>query len=125
MKALFQLARERAPSVVFIDEIDSIAGQRTDSENDSSRRMKTELLIQMQGVGNNNEGVLILGATNTPWTLDTAVIRRFQKRIYIPLPDIPAREQLFKLHVGKTPNSLTPQDFRRLAQESEGFFLSF
>ena len=57
-------------------------------------------------------GVLVLGATNIPWVLDTAIRRRFEKRIYIPLPDAPARSTMFKLHLGNIPTSVTEEDFR-------------
>ena len=84
IKGLFDLARKNKPAVIFLDEIDSVLGARTDSENDATRRIKTEFLIQMQGVGNDDEGILVLGATNIPWGLDPAVRRRFQKKnIYI------------------------------------------
>ncbi len=65
--------------------------------------------------------MLILGATNIPWTLDSAFRRRFEKRIYIALPEAPARTTMFKLHMGNTPSALTPEDYVRLGQEAEGY----
>eukprot|EP00252_Welwitschia_mirabilis_P002270 TRINITY_DN1218_c0_g1_i1.p1 TRINITY_DN1218_c0_g1~~TRINITY_DN1218_c0_g1_i1.p1 ORF type:complete len:436 (-),score=95.41 TRINITY_DN1218_c0_g1_i1:106-1413(-) len=119
---LFEMARENAPSIIFIDEIDSLCGQRGEgNESEASRRIKTELLVQMQGVGNNDQKVLVLAATNTPYSLDQAIRRRFDKRIYIPLPDLKARQHMFKVHVGDTPNNLTESDFGDLAHKTEGF----
>ncbi|KAM3721084.1 Vacuolar protein sorting-associated protein [Dirofilaria immitis] len=122
VKQLFEMAREHKPSIIFIDEIDSLCSSRSDTESESARRIKTEFLVQMQGVGNDMEGILVLGATNIPWVLDAAIRRRFEKRIYIPLPEANARKDMFKLHVGKnTPHSLTEQDFKTLAERTEGF----
>jgi vacuolar protein-sorting-associated protein 4 len=121
VRDLFQMARENSPSIIFIDEIDSLCGARSDGENDSTRRIKTEFLVQMQGVGKGEGQVLVLGATNTPWDLDSAIRRRFEKRIYIPLPDAEARRVMFRLHIGDTPSSLTEQDFDELSQRTEGF----
>jgi len=122
VKQLFELARAKSPALVFVDEIDSLCTSRgSGQENDSARRIKTEFLVQMQGVGKDNTGVLVLGATNTPWELDPAIRRRFEKRVYIPLPELQARISLFKNHVGSTPNNLTPEDYRRLAELTDGF----
>ncbi|VBB28768.1 unnamed protein product [Acanthocheilonema viteae] len=122
VKQLFEMAREHKPSIIFIDEIDSLCSSRSDTESESARRIKTEFLVQMQGVGNDMEGILVLGATNIPWVLDAAIRRRFEKRIYIPLPETNARKDMFKLHIGKnTPHSLTEQDFKTLAEKTEGF----
>ena len=110
VKNLFQMARENKPSIIFIDEIDSLVSSRSDNESEAARRIKTEFLVQMQGVGVDNDGVLgkftiifglftkkhfplVLGATNIPWVLDSAIRRRFERRIYIPLPEAPARER--------------------------------
>lgn len=119
---LFQMARENAPSIIFVDEIDSLCGQRGEgNESEASRRIKTELLVQMQGVGNNDQKVLVLAATNTPYALDQAIRRRFDKRIYIPLPDLKARQHMFKVHLGDTPSDLSEGDFEELARRTEGF----
>uniref|UniRef100_A0A673CVW1 vesicle-fusing ATPase n=1 Tax=Sphaeramia orbicularis TaxID=375764 RepID=A0A673CVW1_9TELE len=121
VKNLFSLAREHKPSIIFIDEIDSLCGSRSENESEAARRIKTEFLVQMQGVGVDNEGVLVLGATNIPWTLDSAIRRRFEKRIYIPLPEEHARSFMFKLHLGSTPNCLTESDFVALGKKTEGY----
>ncbi|KZV47162.1 hypothetical protein F511_05213 [Dorcoceras hygrometricum] len=119
---LFQMARESSPSIIFVDEIDSLCGKRGEgNESEASRRIKTELLVQMQGVGHNDDKVLVLAATNTPYALDQAVRRRFDKRIYIPLPDLKARQHMFKVHLGDTPHNLTESDFEVLARKTEGF----
>lgn len=97
VKALFQLARERAPSVVFIDEIDSIASHRSDNEHEATRRVKNQFLGEMDGVNKvGGKRVLVLAATNNPWSIDDAFLRRFEKRIYVSLPDKSARKEMFK-----------------------------
>ncbi|CAN0032460.1 unnamed protein product, partial [Phaeothamnion confervicola] len=120
VRNLFSMAREHERAIIFIDEIDSMCGSRSEGENDSARRIKTEFLVQMQGVGNTHDGILVLGATNVPWELDPAIRRRFEKRIYIPLPEQEARSIMFKLNLGDTPNSLTDEDFDNLAAMAEG-----
>ncbi len=121
IKGLFDLARKNKPAVIFLDEIDSVLSARSDNENDATRRLKTEFLIQMQGVGNDDKGILVLGATNIPWQLDPAVRRRFQKKIYISLPDAEARKVMFQLNLGKTANQLTDEQFDDLAERTEGY----
>lgn len=103
VKNLFELARQHKPSIIFIDEVDSLCGSRNENESEAARRIKTEFLVQMQGVGNNNDGTLVLGATNIPWVLDSAIRRRFEKRIYIPLPEEAARAQMFSCIWGALP----------------------
>lgn len=121
VRSLFTLARKKAPSIIFVDEVDSLASSRSDSESESARRIKTEFLIQMQGVGHKNDGVLVLGATNIPWCIDSAIRRRFERRIYIPLPEENARRELFKLNINKTNHSLTDEDFALLAKKTENY----
>nr|CAD7392539.1 unnamed protein product [Timema cristinae] len=121
VRNLFELARQHKPSIVFIDEVDSLCSSRSDNESESARRIKTEFLVQMQGVGTDNEGILVLGATNIPWVLDAAIRRRFEKRIYIPLPEEHARLYMFKLHLGNTPHMLTEDDLKQLAKKTSGY----
>ncbi|XP_071959031.1 vacuolar protein sorting-associated protein 4-like isoform X2 [Antedon mediterranea] len=121
VRQLFDLAREHKPSIIFIDEVDSMCGERGSNESESARRIKTEFLVQMQGVGNNNDGILVLGATNIPWVLDSAIRRRFEKRIYIPLPEAPARTHMFKLHMGPTKTTLIENDYKQLGIDSDGY----
>ncbi|GAB4322811.1 MAG: hypothetical protein Kow0069_27710 [Promethearchaeota archaeon] len=122
IKELFRLARQNAPSIIFMDEIDSIATSRgQQSEGGGERRMKTQLLGEMQGVrGKEGRIVVVMGATNRPWDIDTAVLRRFEKRIYIGLPDAEAREAIFKIH-SRGVSLGSDVDFRELGRISEGY----
>lgn len=100
MRGLFALAEELGPSILFFDEIDSLLSSRGTGEHEASRRMKTEFLVQFDGVGSSTTGdVILVAATNRPFDLDDAVLRRFT-RIYVGLPDSEARyamiENLFK-----------------------------
>ena len=110
----------RVSTCSFIDEVDSLCGSRSEGESDSARRVKTEFLVQMDGVGKAAGQVLVLGATNVPWELDAAIRRRFEKRVYIPLPEAAARAYMCKLNLGDTPNSLTEHDFEKLGEITEG-----
>lgn len=117
VKQLFAMARESVPAVIFIDEVDSMCSARNDTESESSKRIKTEFLVQM----NATDGVLVLGATNTPWALDVGIRRRFEKRVYIPLPDAHSRAQMFALNLGDTPHNVSAEQFRTLGQRTEGY----
>ncbi len=121
VRALFDMARKSKPAVIFIDEIDSLMSSRSEGENEATRRIKTEFLVQMQGVGTDDEGILVLGATNIPWDLDPAVRRRFQKKIYISLPEDEARFVMFKLNLGDTPNKITEDEIKEMASLTEGY----
>jgi len=120
VRNLFEMAREDAPAIIFIDEVDSLCSSRSEGESDSARRIKTEFLVQMDGVGKKEGEVLILGATNVPWELDAAIRRRFEKRVYIPLPEQEARSFMVKLNLGDTPNNLSERDFDTIGRLTEG-----
>jgi hypothetical protein len=107
VRVLFELARYHAPSTIFLDEIDSIMGSRDtggdgggggggSGQHEGSRRMKTELLIQMDGLSKTNDLVFVMAASNLPWDLDAAMLRRLEKRILVPLPSPAAREAIVR-----------------------------
>ena len=115
VRILFEMARFYAPSTIFIDEVDSVGTKRTDGENEASKKVLAEMLVQMDGISeanseqndnnsNNNtketkpKFVMVLGATNLPWDLDDALRRRFEKRIYISLPNKVGRKQMFNIN---------------------------
>ena len=121
IKTLFKAARENAPSIIFIDEIDAIAGTRDEDEVGGERRLKTQMLIEMDGIKEyKSKQLMVLGATNRPWDIDPAFRRRFERRIYIPLPDKDARKEVFKYHL-KGIDLDEDVDFDELAEKSEGF----
>eukprot|EP01097_Dermamoeba_algensis_P010664 TRINITY_DN795_c0_g1_i1.p1 TRINITY_DN795_c0_g1~~TRINITY_DN795_c0_g1_i1.p1 ORF type:complete len:348 (-),score=46.01 TRINITY_DN795_c0_g1_i1:886-1929(-) len=123
VRSLFELARDSKPAIIFIDEIDSLCSTRSDSESESARRIKTEFLVQMDGIGKDADGILVLAATNTPWTLDAAIRRRCEKRIYIPLPDAAARFLMFRIHINSITHNITDAQFKKLAEMTDGYRL--
>ncbi len=149
MRILFEMARYYAPSTLFFDEIDSIAGSRGASgEHEASRRVKTELMVQMDGVGGDGGGggkkeeedgdeeaegedgeetkpaasktVIVLAATNMPWDLDEALRRRLEKRIYISLPTEEGRKELFRINMQDI-ETAEDIDLDALAQQTSGY----
>lgn len=121
VRELFEAAREKMPSLVFIDEVDSIATERAAGEHDALRRVKTQLMQAMDGVTSKAEDrIVVLGATNIPWEIDAAFRRRFEKRIYVPLPDLEARQAIFKIHT-KGVEHAPEVNFEELAMLSEGY----
>jgi fidgetin-like protein 1 len=96
--------------------------QRKSDDNEASRRIKTEFLVQLDGTGTSGQGrVLVIGATNRPQELDEAARRRFVKRLYIPLPNIDDRASLLRVLLEKNHNTLSEQDVLKLANDTEGF----
>ena len=122
LKALFSIAGKRQPSLLFFDEIDAILSARSENEADHSRRLKTEFMIQTDGAATSAEDrVLILGATNRPWDLDDAVMRRMPKKIYIPLPSSDARSAMITYHMDKIGVSLGGAALARIVKACDGY----
>ncbi|KAL2799652.1 P-loop containing nucleoside triphosphate hydrolase protein [Aspergillus keveii] len=134
VRALFGLAKALAPSIIFVDEIDSLLSARSSgTENEASRRSKTEFLIQWSDLqraaaGREQPGktgdasrVLVLAATNMPWDIDEAARRRFVRRQYIPLPEHHVREQQLRRLLSHQVHDLNAEDIEVLVQVTEGF----
>ncbi|XP_023321921.1 fidgetin-like protein 1 isoform X2 [Eurytemora carolleeae] len=122
VRALFAVAKVHQPSVIFIDEIDSLLSARSDTEHESSRRMKTEFLVQLDGANTvGEEKILIVGATNRPQELDEAARRRLVKRLLIPLPEKEARKEIIVRLLGKELNELSDEDIEDISAKAEGY----
>ncbi|KAL5018966.1 hypothetical protein ScPMuIL_004688 [Solemya velum] len=122
VRALFAVSRCNQPAVVFIDEIDSLLSQRSDGENEASRRIKTEFLVQLDGAATVTEDrILVIGATNRPQEIDEAARRRFVKRLYIPLPESPARRQIVLNLLSEQSFQLTDEEIDAICQRSSGY----
>ena len=127
VRTLFAVAGWLAPSVIFIDEIDSLlSARKSDGEHEASRRLKTEMLIQMEGCDPNTSDrrVLLIGATNRPEELDEAARRRMPKQLYIPLPDADARREMVLRQLGpqgKISAALSDADIQKIVDKTEGY----
>jgi len=125
LRALFRAASYKQPSVIFFDEIDSLFSARSDNEAEHSRRLKTEFMVRVDGAASSSEErVLILGATNRPWDLDDAIMRRMPKHIYVDLPNQEARQDLIKYHMTKQGINFQPQILARIAERTNGYSCS-
>jgi ATP-dependent 26S proteasome regulatory subunit len=122
MSALFFAARKVQQTVViFIDEIDSILGMRGGtSEHETARKVKTEFMIQSDGISSGSDKIIIIGATNRPFDLDPAGLRRFEKKILVELPDEDDRAELLKKSINGISHNLDDQTFRELSQMMRG-----
>ncbi|KAM9455512.1 katanin p60 ATPase-containing subunit A-like 2 isoform 2-T2 [Clarias gariepinus] len=129
VRVLFELARYHAPSTIFLDELESVMGQRgigPGGEHEGSRRMKTELLVQMDGLARSNDLVFVLAASNLPWELDHAMLRRLEKRILVGLPSGPARKAMISHWLPPISNTggvelRTELDYNKLAEQTDGY----
>lgn len=123
VRALFAVARELQPSIIFIDEVDSLLSERSNNEHECSRRLKTEFLVEFDGLPSNpeSEKVVVMAATNRPQELDEAALRRFPKRVYVTLPDLETRAELLKKLLAKQGCSLSNGEMKRLATLTDGY----
>lgn len=126
VKSLFDVARRCQPAIVFLDEIDSLLTKRGEStEHEASRRLKTEFLLQFDGIGSRaDERILLLAATNRPSDLDEAVRRRFGKRIHVPLPVLASRLSLIRHLLRGEKTNLTDTEMAAAAKGLEGYSAS-
>ncbi|HEY7766657.1 AAA family ATPase [Longimicrobium sp.] len=117
---LFEKARSTAPSVLFFDEVDAIAGSRADLRTSAGRQVVNQFLAELDGLTSANEGVLVLAATNAPWHLDSAFRRpgRFDRIIFVPPPDVAARAAILELLLRGKPTR--DVDVVALAQRTDG-----
>ncbi|NXK50105.1 KATL2 protein, partial [Chauna torquata] len=129
VRVLFELARYHAPSTIFLDELESVMSQRgtvSGGEHEGSRRMKTELLVQMDGLARSDDLVFVLAASNLPWELDSAMLRRLEKRILVDLPSKEARRAMIQHWLPPLSSSggvelRTDLDYSLLGQETDGY----
>lgn len=115
-------SRELQPAIIFIDEVDSVLSKRKENENEASRRLKTELLVAFDGVcAGADERILVMGATNLPHEIDEAGLRRFTKRIYVPMPDAKAREAIVKYLLRKVDSGMAGRDIAKVVRMTNGY----
>ena len=122
VRALFAVAKAKKPSIIFIDEIDSLLSARTEENNDHLRGLKTEFFVQLDGMmTSSNDQILVIAATNRPNSLDEAARRRFTRRIFVGLPDMTARKHIIKTLLKSEDTSLSEKDYEYLSERTNKF----
>jgi SpoVK/Ycf46/Vps4 family AAA+-type ATPase len=118
---IFELARNNTPCVLFIDEIDALGASRSDMKQSSGRHLINQFLQELDGIDSTNEGVLIIGATNTPWNLDPAFRRpgRFDRIVFVPPPDVTTIESILRLKLNNKPTGTI--DLQSIAKKAENY----
>ena len=121
LHALFEMARQQAPCVLFFDEVDALGANRADMRYSPGRKIINQFLSELDGFDSANEGVLILSATNAPWHVDPALRRpgRFDRVLFVPPPDRAAREAILRIKLADKPTARI--DYARLGRMTEGF----
>ena len=121
LHASFEMARAHRPAVLFFDEVDALAASRSDMRMSSARHIINQFLAELDGLDSQNDGVLIIGATNAPWHLDSAFRRpgRFDQVVFVPPPDEPARAAILKVLLRDRPTHAI--DYARVAGRTNGF----
>ena len=121
LHSLFETARHNTPCVLFFDEVDALGAKRADMRLSGGRSLINQFLAELDGIGNDNEGILIIGATNAPWHLDAAFRRpgRFDRTIFVPPPDRKAREEILRLFLETKPTE--DIRYRELSETTERF----
>lgn len=122
LAALFEKARQSAPAVLFFDELEALAGKRQYTREGTSSKLVSQFLSEMDGFAKNNQGVLILGATNVPWSIDPAFRRpgRFDRVVFVPPPDKEARASILEILLAERPTT-DDIDVGSLAAKTSGF----
>lgn len=127
VRALFACGRATQPSIIFIDEVDSILSERRSGGQEGSARLKTEFLVSFDGVGAGDaERVLVMAATNLPWEIDSAAMRRLPKRVYVPMPNEFTRHDLVRMMLNKgkeqgTENDISSADMEQIVTLTAGY----
>ncbi|WP_309386334.1 AAA family ATPase [Cerasicoccus frondis] len=118
---IFSQARHHTPSVLFFDEVDALGASRSDLKQSAGRNTINQFLSELDGVDSNNDGLLVLAATNAPWHLDSAFRRpgRFDRIIFVPPPDLPARAAILQVMLRNKPADRI--DFEAIAKKTDGF----
>jgi SpoVK/Ycf46/Vps4 family AAA+-type ATPase len=121
LRELFQQARYNKPCVLFFDEVDALGAKRSDMRASAGRQLINQFLAEMDGIERNNDGVLVLAATNAPWHVDSAFRRpgRFDRVLFVPPPDLEARASILRILCQEKP--LDNVDFHAIARKTEDF----
>lgn len=122
LKAIFEKARAESPSVLFFDELEALAGKREHMRNSAQSNCISQFLTELDGFSQYNSGVLVLGSTNVPWSVDSAFLRpgRFDRMFFVPPPDKEARQSIIEHHMKERPKEANI-DYENLALKTPGY----